>query len=85
MATYFRRDQKPSEMKRWVEFPTELFVFLIDILKQSPPKIAEIFVNNPTKSMLMQSPSHAFVFKPGMHTLKEAWQTDAFTYTWGAR
>lgn len=82
VATYFRRDQKPGEMKRWVENPTELLVFLIDIMKQSPSKITEVFINHPEKSLLMQSPTHAFTLKPGMSLFKEGWQTDAFTYTW---
>jgi hypothetical protein len=82
VTTYFRRDQKPSEMSRWVENPTELHVFLVDILKQSPPKISDLFLQHPKKSMLMQSPTHAFLFKPGMQPLKEGWTTDAFTYTW---
>ena len=82
VATYFRRDQKPNEMKRWVENPTELLVFLIDIMKQSPANITEIFFNNSSNSMLMQSPTHAFTLKPGMNLFKEAWQADAFTYTW---
>lgn len=82
VSTYFRRDLKPAEMSRWVENPTELLVFLSDIMKQSPPKVSENFLNNPTKSMLMQSPTHAFIFKPGLEPFKTAWQTDAFTYTW---
>ena len=82
VTAYFRRDQKPAEISRWIENPTELLVFLIDILKQSPPKITELFLNNPKKSMLEQSPTHAFLLKPGMPAFREAWQTDAFTYTW---
>lgn len=82
VTSYFRRDQKPGEVSRWVENPTELFVFLIDILKQSPAQITNLFLNNKTKSMLMQSPTHAFIFKPGLSPFKEAWLSEAYTYTW---
>lgn len=82
VSTYFRRDQKPAEMSRWIENPTELLVFLTDIMKQSPANITDLFAMQPQKSLLMQSPTHAFVFKPGTLPFNEAWQTDAFTYTW---
>lgn len=82
VTTYFKRDQKPGEISRWVENPTELLVFLVDILKQSPVKVSELFLLYSTKSMLMQSPTHAFNLKPGMDLFKRAWQIDAFTYTW---
>lgn len=82
VVAYFRRDQKPAEISRWIENPTELLVFLTDILKQSPPNVTELFLGNGKKSMLMQSPTHAFIFKPGISPFKETWQTEAFTYTW---
>jgi len=82
VTAYFKREIKPAEMSRWVESPIELLVFLADILKQSPPTISQHFLDNPNQSMLMQSPTHAFTFKPGQYPFKEAWLTDAFTYTW---
>ncbi len=82
VTTYFRRDIKPTEMSRWIENPTELLVFLIDIIRQTPPPMVESFLLNHDKSMLMQSPTHAFNFKPGMQPFREGWQTEAFTYTW---
>jgi hypothetical protein len=82
VTTYFRRDQKPTEQSRWAESPTELNVFLVDIMKQTPKNVWEPFISNEQKSMLMQSPTHAFVFKPGMLLFQDLWRTDAFTYTW---
>ena len=32
--------------------------------------------------MLMHSPTHAFLFKPGRPIFKEIWTNDAYTYTW---
>jgi len=82
ISCYYRRGQKPTIISRWVESPSELLVFLVDTAKQIPYKEMEIFKSNNQKSMLMQSPTHAFLFKPGFAPFKEAWQTDAYTYTW---
>lgn len=82
VSCYYRREQKPTEVARWVENPMELFVFLVDTIKQIPYKTMEDFVKNPEKSMLMHSPSHAFLLKPGLSPFKEAWQAEFFTYTW---
>lgn len=81
VSSYFRRDQKPTEVGRWVENPTELLVFFIDTLKHLPPKYMNEFLKNPNKSMLIHSPTHAFTLKPGMSPFVEAWQNDQFTYT----
>jgi hypothetical protein len=82
VSAYFARDQKPSEMSRWVENPMELLVFLVDTLKQLPPKIQEEYERSPNKSMLMHSPTHAFLLKPGFNRLKEAWKDETYTYIW---
>lgn len=81
VSSYFKRDQKPTEVGRWVENPTELLVFFVDTLKQTPYKMTDEFVKNPQKSMLIHSPTHAFTLKPGMSPFKEAWQNEQFTYT----
>jgi hypothetical protein len=82
ISSYYRHEEKPKEVARWVENPMELFVFFVDTLKQIPYKMMEEYLNNPKKSMLMHSPTHAFNLKPGSIPFKEAWQTEAFTYTW---
>jgi len=82
VSAYYKREQKPTEVGRWVENPTELFVFLADCMKQTPKKIAEEYAEHPNKSMLMHSPTHAFLLKPGLPRFKSAWQNEAFTYTW---
>lgn len=82
VSVYFRRDQKPTEVSRWVENPMELLVFFIDTIKQIPIKILEEYSKDPKKAFLMHSPTHAFLLKPGQSPFKEAWQTEAFTYTW---
>lgn len=82
VSCYYRQEQKPTEIARWVENPMELLVYLVDILKQEPPKIMQSFIANSNKSMLMHSPTHAFLLKPGFPLFKEAWENDAFTFTW---
>lgn len=82
VSCYYRRLQKPSELSRWVESPLELLVFLVDTVKQIPSKVMEEYIINPNKSMLMSSPTHAFLFKPGLKPFRDLWNTDAFTYTW---
>jgi len=82
IACYFRREQEPTVQSRWVEIPAELLVFLIDAMKQLPPAEVESFKADRGKSMLMNSPTHAFLFKPGSESLMEGWESDAYTYTW---
>lgn len=81
-SVYFSRDEKPQIVKRWVESPMELLVFLADNLKKVPYKILEEYVLDPTKSFLIHSPTHAFLLKPGSKAFKKAWDTEEFTFTW---
>jgi len=82
VSCYYRREQKPTEVSRWVENTMELFVFFVDTLKHIPYAIMEPFLKDSNKSMLIHSPTHAFLMKPGMSPFKDAWQTEAYTYTW---
>jgi len=82
VSAYYRREQKPTEVSKWVESPIELLVFFVDSIKQIPIKLMEPYLTDPKKSMLIHSPTHAFLLKPGNALFKKAWQTDAFTYTW---
>lgn len=82
VSCYYRQEHKPTEVARWVENPMELLVFLVDSLKHIPYKTMEPFSKDPKKSLLIHSPTHAFLLKPGSTPFKEAWQTEAYTYTW---
>lgn len=81
VCSYWKRDIKPTESGRWVENTMELLVFLADCMKQEPKNIADEYLKNPNKSMLIHSPTHAFLFKPGLSPFKETWANDEFTYT----
>lgn len=81
VSCYYRREQTPTEVSRWVEDEMELLVFLTDIVKQMPQKNAQSVLNPPFHSMLMHSPTHAFIFKPYLDRFKEGISTEGFTYT----
>lgn len=82
VSCYYRLDYKPTQVSRWVENPVELAVFLAESLKRVSPKIMEPYLVDPSKSMLIHSPTHAFLLKPGSPVLKQAWTNEVFTYTW---
>lgn len=82
VSCLFGLEDKPFEISRWVENPMELLVFFIDTMKQTPPKIMGEYMHKPNKSMLIHSPTHAFLLKPGLSPFKEAWNDESFTYTW---
>ncbi|MCE5293146.1 MAG: hypothetical protein LLF94_00845, partial [Chlamydiales bacterium] len=80
VSAYFRREEKPTESERWVENETELLAYFIDTVKQLPPQVSDMYLKECYKSMLMHSPTHAFLLKPGL--FKEAWTSDMYTYSW---
>lgn len=82
VSAYWGRDAKPTSVERWVENPMELFVFFVDTLKLSPLKNRDLFIKAPERRMLMHSPTHAFTLLPGKKLFAQAWNDDAFTYTW---
>jgi len=82
VSAYFRREERPTEVERWVETETELFAFFIDSLKQIPEKYTQVFLDNPKRSMLMHSPTHAFLLKPGFSRFVEGWKGEMYTYSW---
>lgn len=80
VGAYFRREEKPTEITRWVENETELLAYFIDSIKQLPTPISDMYLKDVNKSMLIHSPTHAFLLKPGY--FKEAWTSDMYTYSW---
>jgi len=82
VSNYFRLEELPKEASRWVENSMELMVFVIDTLKQIPPKEMEDFTKERRSSILTHSPTHAFLIKPFYAALQTAWKNEAFTYTW---
>lgn len=75
LQTYYRREFRITEESKKVESVTDLVVFIIDTLKNTPIAFED-------KKLLMSSPSHAFTLIPSLEFLKSGWQDDLFTYTW---
>lgn len=82
VSCYYKREQNPTEVGRWVENEAELSVFLLETMKQIPFSITKEYQQNGNKSLLMHSPTHAFLFKPGLWPFSMGWETEKFTYTW---
>jgi len=81
VSCYYRLEDRPKEVEKWVESEIELLVFLADTLKQIPPRFLDPFFKGERQSILMQSPTHAFLLKPTISPFKEAWMNEEFTYT----
>ena len=82
VSCYFRRDENPTENARWVENEMELLVFLVDCAKKISPQFSEEYLKNPKRSLLIHSPTHAFLFQPGRRPFAEAASNTAYTYIW---
>jgi len=83
VSCYYKLEQKPTEVSRWVESPTELLTFLLDTLKQIPFNLLQGYHEGVKKSLLMHSPTHAFLLKPMARLFKEAWQqNEMLSYIW---
>lgn len=79
---YFSIEGEIAEEKRPIENPTDLLTFLIELLKALPYNVTRPFEIDPEASLLMYSPTHAFLLKPGLSPFKEGWLDNGFTYTW---
>lgn len=81
MSCYYCLPDKPKEEEKWVESEVELIVFLVDAMKHMPTKFLSPYLKKTRASLLMQSPTHAFILKPMLPLFKEAWLNENFTYT----
>ncbi len=82
VRNYYRREEPPTMRERIVESPTDLFVFLLEAMKELAPRTSNRFIEEPARSLLIQSPTHAFLFRPGLSPFKEGWLDRGNTYTW---
>ncbi len=79
---YYRREGDLLEETRWIESEMDLFVFLLDALKSVPFYVEQRFLKDPSKALLMRSPSHAFLLLPGLPEFARGWEDNGFSYTW---
>lgn len=82
LRCYYCLEKDLSEESRPIENPMDLLIFLLDLLKGLPYSTTKAFEDNPSKGMLMYSPTHAFVLRPGLSPFKEGWLDKGFSYTW---
>ncbi len=81
VSCYYRLESQPKKGEKWVESEMELLVYLADTLKQIPPALMDPYLKGKRHSLLMQSPTHAFLLKPLGDPFKETWMHEEFTYT----
>lgn len=81
VSCYYRIEEKPKEVEKWVESEMELLVFLAETVKQIPAPFFDPYLKGKRRSLLMQSPTHAFLLKPTLSPFKETWSHEEFTYT----
>lgn len=82
VSCYFGLEGEPKSVSRWVESPLELLVFLVDLLKDMQEADRQRLSASLGGSMLIHSPTHAFLFKPLSSLLQEAMHGEGLTYTW---
>lgn len=78
---YFRLPGKPTEVAKWVENEMELLVFLAETVNRIQHPFLNPYLKGERTSMLMQSPTHAFLLKPNLNPFKLTWASEEFTYT----
>jgi hypothetical protein len=81
ISCYYCLEDKPKQASKWVESELELMVFLVDTIKHIPYSTMRPYLEGKRDSMLMQSPTHAFLLKPNRELLKDLWSSEEFTYT----
>jgi hypothetical protein len=82
VSAYFGLEEKPSQVSRSLESPYELMMFAIDTVKNMPAKYQGIFHKGSERSLLMHSPTHAFLLKPGFSLFYEAWHSSVYSSSW---
>jgi hypothetical protein len=82
VSHYYGKSQAALEKKSWFQDVQELWVFLIDTMKDMETAWADRFKLDPTLGLLMHSNSHAFLCLPGHATFMEGWEQSAYPYTW---
>lgn len=82
LKVYCKRENEMTLETKWAEKPIDLLVFFLDTLKALPPSITNAFLEGENRSMLMNSPTHAFLFQPGVKLFREGWEEKGFSYTW---
>lgn len=75
LQVYYKVEGSITEEKKWLDDETHLCTFLLDTLKNLP------YVDQ-NLGLLMNSPTHAFLFYPGFEGVSRGMQDPIFTYSW---
>lgn len=79
---YFSLNRSLTKFELFPSAPIDLCLGLIELMKDMPYQITNKMEKSPLTGLLMISPSHAFVFKPGLSPFLEAWQDKGNTFTY---
>lgn len=82
LQCYYGIEGTITKEERTIKSAMDLLIFLLDLMKALPYSISKRFEEDDTRSLLMYSPMHAFLFKPGLRPFILGWLDKGFTYTW---
>jgi hypothetical protein len=82
VSCYFGLEERVKDVERWVESPMDLFVFIVDALKNMTKEEQQLLNGKEKRSLLMHSPTHAFLLKAHFEPFHTVWKNKDFTYTW---
>lgn len=82
LTHYYNKDTPPTYKQGWFESVEDIWVFLRDCVAQSPAWLLEKFEKDENRPLLMHSPTHAFVMRPGLKRFKASWKSTVYPYTW---
>lgn len=82
MQHYYKRESEFTQQVQKIATEAELFAFLIDTVREFTQDQLKYYSSNSERSMVMLSPVHAFLFKPGWLPLEEVWDKDLYSFSW---
>ncbi len=82
ISCYFRMVNLPKKFEMKPKNPHDLLCHLLEWIKDAPYRFTNRFDADPMQGMLMTSPVHAFLFKPGLQQFRKAWSSNTNTYTY---
>lgn len=81
-SLYFRKSSPLKSEHRPIQDELDLFTFIIETMKGFPPSITNRFSQDPSQTLLFQSPTHVCLLLPGRPLFQKAWNDSGLTYTW---
>ncbi|MCH9632778.1 MAG: hypothetical protein S4CHLAM6_11200 [Chlamydiae bacterium] len=82
LAHYYKRETQFTKVEQRVASVTELFAFLVDTIRSFTPDQVSAYQSNLDRSLLMYSPNHAFLLKPGWTSINKIWDSKEYSFSW---